>query len=223
MRQATRVNPRHNGWAIMLLMVVCVTGAPFALESESAKTLPPIPITWHRGPATPERMNQRLEQAASQAKAHGPVPRLVLYDIAYPETPEEYSSTGGQAVLLITAVSHEKSELPIMNVRISINSSEMPLRRLRSVLSDTPHSDRSVVKTFGKYREDALYVLPVSLRLNAQAMLLDFAKNEANARLPFGPLPEPIAVLTKSPASQTPAEDGLEQFIKQQYPSFFKE
>jgi len=168
-------------------------------------------------------MNQRLDQAASQARGHGPVPRLVLYDIAYPETQEEYASTGGQAVMLITAVSHKKVELPLKNVRIVFGGSEVLLQRLRSVSSDMSKSEAPAVKAFGRYREDALYLLPVTLRLNASAMLFDFAKNESDARLAFGPLPESIVAMTAAQVAVPPTQDGLDQFIKKEYPSFFKD
>jgi len=84
-------------------------------------------------------------------------------------------------------------------------------------------SEAPAVKAFGRYREDALYLLPVTLRLNASAMLFDFAKNESDARLAFGPLPESIVAMTAAQVAVPPTQDGLDQFIKKEYPSFFKD
>jgi hypothetical protein len=166
-------------------------------------------------------MEQRLREAASVARAHGPVPRLTLFDIGYPQTPQEYANLGGMAVLAMTSVTHDKAELPLKNVRIVVHGRSYPLKRFESELSSMEYSYSPVVKTFGPYREDALYFLPVKLRAKTSALMFDFSAGQADAKFEFRPLPDDIRKLVRSEMEAPPTEQAVEDFVRQQFPGYF--
>lgn len=88
-----------------------------------------------------------------------------------------------------------------------------------------PLTDSASAKTFGKFRADALYLLPMSLRVTNVDLLVDFQKNRKAAKVAtLGTLlPDELSrmMLTKS-SGTGPAQGALEEFIKREYPGFFK-
>ena len=81
---------------------------------------------WRDKPATPARMNQRIEEAAVRYQSNAPIPRVVLYDIAYPHDAEEYAALDGHAVMLTTALSQERAELPLKKALEDFIKREFP-------------------------------------------------------------------------------------------------
>lgn len=181
---------------------------------------------WKTQPATPARMSQRIEAAAVQYAAHAPIPRIVLYDIGYPHGEQEYAALDGNAVILFTALSQDRDELPLQRVYAFSEGKEIELKLLKVVLAELPTTDSASGKTFGRFRADVLYLLPMSLRVKDGDLLVDFQKN----RLAFKvaklgtPLPGELKdlLLMKSPGTG-PSQDALETFIKREYPTFFQE
>ena len=181
--------------------------------------------TWRNKPATPERMNQRLEESAIKYKANAPIPRIVLYDIGYPRNDAEYDALDGNAVILMTALAQVREELPIKRVYVLFEGKEIELSQLKLVLSEKTTND-VVAKTFGTFRMDALYLLPMTLRIRQSDLLVDFAQNRFGMRVAvFGtPLSEEVSKLTiKAPTGMIGSKETLDAFIKREYPSFFSE
>jgi hypothetical protein len=180
--------------------------------------------TWRDKPATPERMNERIEGAADKYKAYAPIPRVVFYDIGYPRNNEELAALDGHAVLLITALSQERDELPLKRVYVSLEGQETNLTSLKSVLSEDVNSDGQPAKTFGRFRADELYLLPAYLRLKPADLLVDFARNKVGLKAAsFGSAvsPEVAKLVIRPPAGRGPAVDALDVFIKREFPGFF--
>ncbi len=180
---------------------------------------------WRNTPATPERMSHRIEEAAIKYQAHAPIRHVVLYDIGYPRDDQEYNALDGHAVILLTALAHEREELPLQRAYVLLEGREIELKQLRLVLAE--QSARSVsAKTFGAFRADALYLLPVYLRMKAGDLLVDYAKNKKGLKVAaFGtPVSSHVSRLNiKSPIGTGPSDKVLEEFIKREYPTFFKE
>ena len=181
---------------------------------------------WRNQPATPVRMSQRIEEAAIQYAAHAPLPRIVLYDIGYPHGEKEYLALDGNAVILFTALSQDRDELPLQRVYAFSEGKEIELKLLKVVLAALPTTDTASAKTFGRFRADALYLLPMSLRVKNCDLLVDFQRN----RLAFKvatlgtPLPDELKNLLQNKSSGTgPSQSALETFIKREYPTFFPE
>ncbi len=183
-----------------------------------------VPPTY--APVTPEKMNRRLEEAAVKYQEYAPVPRILLYDVAYPRDAQEYARLDGHAVLLITTLSQERGELPLRRVYASAGGQEVELKLLKLVLSEQTAAGDLSAKTFGPFREDALYLLPLHMRARAGELLADFAINRTRMKVvDFGtPLPDDVSKFgIKPPTGSGPAADALQAFIRREYPSFFKE
>lgn len=181
---------------------------------------------WRDRPVTPARMSQRIEEAAVQYAAHAPVPRIVLYDIGYPHGEKEYAALDGNAVMLLTALSHDRSELPLLRVYAVVDGTGIELPLLKVVLAELPTSETASAKMFGRFRADALYLLPMSLRVRKCDLFVDFQANrQAFKVVSFGtPLPDDLAGLMRvKPAGTGPSESALEMFVKREYPTFFQE
>jgi hypothetical protein len=179
-----------------------------------------------RAPVTPENMRRRIEEAAAKYQEHAPVPRILLYDIGYPRDAEEYARLDGHAVLLVTALSQERGELPLRRLYVSAGGREVELKPLKLALSEQTAALDLAARTFGPFREDALYLLPLHLRARAGELLADFASNRTRMKLAdFGtPLPDDVSGFgVKPPTGSGPSADALQEFIRREYPSFFRE
>lgn len=178
--------------------------------------------SWRNTPATPEGMNRRIVAAANKYQSDAPIPRIVLYDIGYPLDNDEYEALDAHAVLLLTTLTQERAELPITRVYVLMNGKEVELKSFAKVLSvDT--SDQTVAKTFGQYRMDSLYLLPMELRVKGSDLLVDFSQNRTAMKVAqFGtPLPPQVANLPNRSPKGTAIEKAIEKFVKREFPSFF--
>ena len=183
------------------------------------------PTAWRNQPVTPAKMNARIEAAAVQYAAHAPVPRIALFDIGYPHSEQEYAALDGNAVILFTAISQNRDELPLQRVYVSADGKEVELKLLKVVLAELPASDSVLSKTFGRFRADALYLLPMSLRNKAGDLLIDFQTNRKAFKVTTlgEPLPEDLSWMTRAKSSgASPSPSALEAFIKREYPSFIQ-
>ncbi len=183
---------------------------------------PSTESTWRNQPATPERMNQRIEQAS--VRVNGPVPRGILYDIAFPRDNEELQALNGYAVILLTSLAHDRNELPLQRVYVSLDGQETELKQIRLVLSQQTDPNRLSVKMFGAFRADALYLLPAYLRLSPGSLIADFAGGKSLKVATFGtPVSADVAKLDIKPSTATPSNEVVEQFIRREYPNFFEQ
>src|SRR2546423_12629627 len=69
-------------------------------------------LGWTNGAVTNTALDGRLSQAAMQYRSYAPVPRIAFYDIAFPKDCAEFTSMSGHAVLVVTAVVQDSTELP---------------------------------------------------------------------------------------------------------------
>lgn len=192
------------------------------------ETYQPARITeapaWRDQPATPERMNQRIEEAAVRYQSEAPIPRVVLYDIAYPHDAREYAALDGHALMLTTALSQERAELPLKRVYVSAGGKEIELKAVRQVLSEQADAGSATAKTFGAFRADTLYLLPMYLRMSPGDLMVDFGGNRTGFKVATmgTPVPDEISNLpTKAPTGAGPSDKALEDFVRREFPSFF--
>ena len=182
------------------------------------------PTTWKKEPATPSRMSQRLEETAIKYQAHAPIPRVVLYDIAYPHSDQEYVALDGNALILFTAVTQAREELPLQSIYVVSEGKEIPLKSLKQLLSETS-TESVTASTFGRFREDALYLLPMSLRIKPGELFVNFQNSKTASKVAvFGtPLSSDVSRLNITvPTGKGPSQSALEEFIKREYPSLFQ-
>ena len=121
--------------------------------------------------------NKRLEESAIEMGKIGVVSRFALYDIALPADTEEYTALNKNAVLMITAVTHDKGELPIKKAYVRSSGSVVILERILSKVTDIV--DNQVRSVFGDYREDSFYLLPYYLCLlgENEELAIDWKNN----------------------------------------------
>jgi hypothetical protein len=180
---------------------------------------------WKKQPVTPAHVNERIEKAAVEYASRAPIPRIVLYDIGYPKDEKEYTALDGQAVILFTAVSQIREELPLQKAYAVVEGEEVELKLLKVVLAELPTTDSATAKTFGRFRADALYLLPMSLRARNPDILVNFQKNRTAFKVAAlaTPLPDDLnRMMSVKPSGAGPSQDALEAFIKREYPSFFQ-
>ncbi len=189
--------------------------------------------TWGDKPVSLEDMDRKIDDAAQEfkdieaetAKKRQGVPlfpRVAFYDIAYPANAQEYAELDGYAIMLVTAVSQVKDELPVKRVSISSGGKMVSLEPVTSVLSKQKTGSLAA-RIFGPYRMDALYLLPVHLSAKKAELLMDFAANRKGFSFGKfdGTVQESIAGLPiKPPKGKGPAKKALTKIIHREYPGF---
>lgn len=170
-------------------------------------------------------MDRRIENAADKYRVNAPIPRIVFYDLAYPASAEEYAELSGHALLLVTALSQDRAELPLKRVFVRLNGKELEIRLITSVLSQQKDAHGEIAATLGQYRVDSLYLFPLYLSHENAELFVDFAKNRDGFKLAtFSDTesPETSYPLTKPPIDKAPSETVLKQMILREYPGFIK-
>lgn len=179
--------------------------------------------SWHSmQPVSPATMNSRIERAATEYRQYAPIPRVGLYDIAYPANATEYNLMDGYAVMLVTVLSQRADELPPKRVFLKVRSKTVELRLISSVFFDGDPG-KAVAEVFGRNRWDGLYLLPAYLRREAQGIMMDFARNRDGFQIGRFPEQDPEEVkdvpVTK-PAVGRPNADALARLVAREFPGF---
>src|SRR5438876_1467080 len=142
--------PRSSLLAMSLASIVSVSTAQVTHREHN--------LGWANGAVTNTALDGRLSQAAMQYRSYAPVPRIAFYDIAFPKDCAEFTSMSGHAVLVVTAVVQDSTELPPARIYLGSGPAGTDLLRIASVQSRVASAD--VRATFGQFRVDALYLLP---------------------------------------------------------------
>ena len=212
---------------VRISFLLLLVGAACGLAVQAQEK--PVTVTtgdkWHRNRVDVAYMNKRISDAAEQYKQYAPIPRIAFYDIGYPKDAEEFERLNGHGILLVSAMSQNASELPIAKVYAVAGGQTVELKSLKRYLSEEADPASRVVKTFGAYRADELFLFPVYLRLQRAELLVDFAQNRTGMKLAAfdGTTPEALGALpNRRPTAQTGFENALEVFIKREYPGFWE-
>jgi len=108
--------------------------------------------------------------------------------------------------LVVTAVVQDSTELPLPHVYVRSVNGDRELPLVARVASWLPASDTIVRPTFGRFRLDASYLLPIAARASQGDLLVDFATHRQGFRLIHfaGDVPEPVRRLrfTGTPSGQ---------------------
>jgi hypothetical protein len=165
---------------------------------------------------------QRLRALAERYRAYAAVPRVVLVDVAFPKDSVESAALSGYALLLVTALSHKAGELPLRRVYVRSGDQETELANVAALRADETAGDSLAAQAFGRYRADALYLLPIALHAQRGAILVDFAAGRsAFVVSEFDGLPDAVTWLpTAAPTAPRPGEAVLLAVIQREYPGF---
>jgi len=176
-------------------------------------------LGWNRTAVSNAALDARLNEAAVQYRIYAPVPRIAMYDIAYPKDSAEAVALGENAVLVVTAVVQDTSEIPLRRVYVQTATGVQELSLVAALASHT--GDSVVSGTFGRFRFDAVYLLPLQLRSTAGDLLTDFAAHRDAFRFTHfdGQRPQALQELGR-PSSGTaqPPAAVLRAFMRREYP-----
>ena len=129
-------------------------------------------------------------------------------------------------MLLVTALCQDSAELPLKRIFVLADGKEQELKLVARVLSKELNSTEQVAKTFGVYRADSIYLLPLFLRLKKSELYADFAAHRTGFRLAeFAPGEVPADVLSlpvKPPSGVESFEQSLIRFLQREYPGFIQ-
>lgn len=198
------------------LAVMCLAGPAVAQQPSHIEGS----FGWTRQPSTNIALDARLSGAAAQYRSYAPIPRIALYDVAYPKDSAEAVALGGNAVLVVTAVVQDSTEIPLRRMYVITAAGavqELPL--IAAMASYT--SDSLIRTTFGRFRLDAVYLLPLPLRVSAGDLLTDFGAHRDGFRLTHfdGQVPDALRRLGRLPStSSTPAAATIWSFMRREYP-----
>ena len=172
-----------------------------------------------KGPVANSAIDARIAQAATQYRRYAPVPRIALYDMAYPRDCAELRAMNGRAVLVVTAIAQDSTELPPPRLYLQAATKSTDLVRVAGVESRT--APEEVKTVFGAFRVDVLYLLPVAPSLGEGDLLLDFAAHRQGFRLTSwsGRLTPALASCPATPISASaPADAALWGLVRREYP-----
>src|SRR5437016_12659679 len=185
------------------------------------------PCTWRPTPAglTEPSQTRRWTHASRRQPSNTAAmlrsPRIAFFDLAYPKDSTEAAAMHGYAVLVVTAVVQDSTELPLPHVYVRSVNGDRELPLVARVASWLPVSDTIVRATFGRFRLDASYLLPLAARASQGDLLVDFAIHRQGFRLIHfaGDVPEPVRRLqfTGTPSGQ-PAPSTVWAMVQREYP-----
>ena len=185
-------------------------------------------VQWGRTPVTTEKVTATLREFATKNEKHGPFQRKAAFEIAYPETIDELNQLGGNAVLMVTAMTPDQNRFPPAKVFARFGDEEVDLILVDAVYSRSEGEPDKVVSVLGRFRMDALYLLPMALRFKPGLTLSIRFANEKNGGLVFGgfdgPLPARLkGFVNREPATGKYSEATLKAFVVRKFPGFYRD
>jgi hypothetical protein len=109
-------------------------------------------------------------------RGHDPVARYRKSIIWWPRTRGEYARMARYTVLLLTVVTQKREELPLARVYVRAGGHDVLLRKIASQRSEYD-ANNVAGKIFGRYREDAFYLVPGAALMRDGVVLADFSAN----------------------------------------------
>jgi TonB family protein len=142
-----------------------------------------------RSPKTEQGRIAAKIAAAAVEHEHSPLPRILLFDVAFPANAEEANALKGNALLQVSMITRDEKERPIKRVYIVKDGREHTLSNACSICSFWRQAARDTAEfnAFGEFRQDALFLLPIDLSSPGSILEVDLANDEK--RLQLGNLP----------------------------------
>jgi hypothetical protein len=217
-----RITPLMFRIFILVFLYLAVLSVAVSAEDRTVHLVKPG--SWVQQPVTPETVNRRIERAAAEYVSYGSVPRIAFHDIAYPADDKEYAALDGFGVMLVTVFSQDRDEIPPKRIFARVDNAEVTLYLFTSVFTKNSGST-SVKKVLGPNRWDGLYYYPVYLTLQAEELVMDFARNRSGLvmaqftdanRAGLDYLKTPI----QRPKEDKPSIEALTKLVAREYPGF---
>lgn len=205
--------PYFSTSAIIALLIATVSRCVVAQEHFETS------LGWSKTAVSNTVLDGRIRDAATQYRSYAPIPRTAFFDIAYPKDSSEALALSGYAVMVVTALVQDSTELPLTELYLRTASGDRIVDPYSSIASMA--ADTTIRGTFGRYRLDALYLIPLSSRLTAGELLADFAMHRKGFRLGQfdGQVPEQFQHLgTIRPPMHLPSDAAVEVIVRREYP-----
>lgn len=208
----------------LLASIIPTLFMPVLFSSWVRSQSPVSPPAWRQKPAATSRMNQRLEEAAGKLSEGNELNWMSLIDIAYPPDKAGYFNSGGNGLIYLAVVSRIPEDLAAIQLQVTAEGKSTVLDQIQAVFSCAADSNNLVVKKFGAYRMDALYLFPVQLRLQPGELVLSMAGKNVNLKSFRPPWPAEITSLVAASKRQGgPSELYMDQFIRREFPGVLDE
>jgi hypothetical protein len=198
--------------------------ALFLIEAAGAQTLTKRPVS-PQGTVSYADMSERLERSAFNVAESAPkgAARGSSVDLCWASSPEEYRALAKHVLVLVSAVTQDKAELPLRRVYVTVDGKETELVRLSSQLSDV-RKDSKTFSVLGPYREDGFYLAPAGLMMLDGFLQADFAVRRNGFNLYKLPGTPPDFI--KADSNPMPAPDAkpdtpmLRALLQREYKGF---
>lgn len=179
-------------------------------------------LGWTTAPVSNAVLDARIRAAAVEYRRFAPIPRIGVYDVAYPLDSAEAVALHGFAVLLVTVLVQDSAEVPVTRVYLRAAKRDADATLVASLASRVSAADTAVRATFGAYRVDALYLVPLAAAVEGGDLLADFAVSRREFRLGAIGVDLPMAVRNVGAVGgtgQEPPRARVEQFVRREFPS----
>jgi hypothetical protein len=151
---------------------------------------------------------------------------MVIYDIAYPASKDEFDALGGWTFVLFSALTHDPNELPLKRVYIRSKTGTADLQVAAAHTSVLSDKDADVASRLGRYRYDALCYMPVEFSLLHMEVLVDFASARTNFQIGAFPAPGADESIPQGVefggGPGTPNEEAAERLAHREFPFMFQ-
>jgi hypothetical protein len=166
------------------------------------------------------KMQKRLIATAEQFKEFGPLARVSHHDMAYPKDAEEYDAMEGSGILWVTSHSQIQEELPLKNLRISIDGIGN-LTTEAIFVTKTVEKDELVSSVLGEYRSDSVYVVPFLKEVAGAMLIADYSTNRTDFVLGYFPksFPKELGPLKSvDDEIRSPPSEAFLFMLRREYP-----
>jgi hypothetical protein len=151
-----------------------------ATAQVSAPTASGAPIQSRIGDAVTSRESHdayiQARAQAAQDKGDDPSARYRIFSISWSDEVDEYQRMARYVVMLLTVVTQERKELPLARVYIRAGGRDVTLRKIGSTRREYATGNVAGIM-FGRYREDAFYLVPGGALMRDGAVYADFSAN----------------------------------------------
>ena len=164
-----------------------------------------------------------IEKILKSTKMYKNVEQLIsragFSDIAFPKDIEEFRKMKGWAILLITTLTKDQNEHPTKRAYIEHNGKEIKVVLMKSASSEISEDHPQILKTFGKYRMDALYLFPAFFASLEAYLKVDFAVNRDGFLIKHFPLDSYDGYSLSSVRPSTDIDQkALKEFLDREFP-----
>jgi hypothetical protein len=173
---------------------------------------------------TPDRVKSHLEELAtkSQQQEFPKGARALSYVLTWPADVGDLARLGGHGVMLITAVTQTKTELPLKRVYVRRAGIDVPFEKIFA-WSNIAAQDNQFEATYGKHREDSSYLVPLLPLLSSGVILVDWASTRTEYKvveLPLEAPQSPDANWDKLLEPRRPPHTVVKEFIQRNFPGY---